>query len=129
MPNYERTAVVEVDPDDLFHLVADLATVPECVQRVVAAERVGLDRARVTVSAPGGEPVTVEVRLEVDRPTRLLRWSVDGGGAGGEVEVTGLGGVAWLRARVSSDGAVTEDDVSGAVAGYKRLAEAGPNHS
>ena len=126
MPMYERTAVVEADPDDLFHLVAELATVPECVERVLAAERVELGRVRVSV-ATGAGPVTVGVWLKVDRPGRLLRWGVDGDAVTGEVEVTGLDGVAWLRARVmtgAAAGAVTEADVSGAVARYKELAEA-----
>jgi hypothetical protein len=127
MPMYERTAVVEADPDDLFHLVAELATLPECVERVVAAERVGLERVRVTVGAAGGAPVTVEVRVKLDRPNRLLRWGTDGDAVTGELEVTGLGGVAWVRARVRSGGdVVTEADVAGAIACLKQLAEAPP---
>jgi hypothetical protein len=131
MAVYERTAVVDAGPDDLFHLLADVAALPDYMERLVAAERVGIDRVRVTVRVAGaggsGRLVVGEAWLRTDRAGRHLHWGADEvAGYGGELEVTGMGEVAWVRVRVLTDGddATAEAELDATVANIRRLAAA-----
>ena len=130
MAMYERTAVIEVDPDELFHLLADVGTLPDYMGQMVGAERIGIDRVRVTADVTWGdgrrEQVTGEAWFKLDRAGRNMRW----GSAGpndyhGELEVTGAAGVAWVRVRVFTqrdDAVMIERGLAATLANIARLA-------
>jgi hypothetical protein len=130
MAMYERTAVIEVDPDELFHLLADVGTLPDYMAQMVGAERIGIDRVQVTTDLTRGdgrrERVTGEVWFKLDRAGRHMAW----GSAGpndyhGELEVTGAAGVAWVRVRVFTqrdDAVMIERNLAATLANIARLA-------
>jgi hypothetical protein len=130
MAMYEATAVIEVDPDDLFDMLADVASLPDYMARMVGAERIGIDRVRVTGDVTWGdgrrEQVTGEAWFKVDRAGRHMRWGTAGpNDYHGELEVTGAPGVAWIRVRVYTgrdDGVLIERELAATLDNIRRVA-------
>jgi hypothetical protein len=99
------------------------------MERVVAAERVGIDRVRVTLAGTDGEHVVDEARFVIDRLGRHLSWESTGlGGYGGELEVTGVGEVAWVRVRAFTEvhDPTAEADMEAIIANIRVLAAQPP---
>lgn len=133
MTEYEQTASVDAEPDELFDYLADVHHLPEYFPMVVEAELAGEEEVDVRVEDPAaGDTHPAHGWLHVDGLERRMEWGATDGPYHGWLQVDpGDVGGSLITVHVSLNqelydhAADAEEELTEAMENIRRLAGAG----
>ncbi len=127
MPDYEQTATVAAEPDELFDYLADVHHLPEYFPRMTDAEPALGDEVVVEEEDDSGDLHRAEGWLHVDGLERRMEWGAKAGPYHGwlQIDPDDVGGSLVTIHLYQDHEADTDADLAEALDNIRRLVSTG----
>lgn len=115
MPDFERTARVNAEPEDAFRFLADPANLPTYVATMSFAQPQQGDRVHVAAEVQGRHEEG-DARFTSDTARRRIEWGAGGqSGYEGSIEVSGTDGGSSVHIRLHVEHERDEPEINRAM--------------